>query len=210
MTVVMAFILHIFITLAVISLTWLTLPGADVISSEYIVCIESIITNLGWISSIVSSILLISVSPKKTIFSFFISNRSALIFICSADSSPETYNTFPSTWILSHICKIKVDLPIPGSPPRSVREPLTKPPPRTLSNSSKPDLTLAILIFSIEFNETGSDFLVETAFVFPCLTTFSSTKVFHALHAGHFPSHLADSYPHSLQKNTVDVLAFAI
>lgn len=53
------------------------------------------ITNLGCISSIVSSILLISVSPKKTISSFFISNLSALILICSADSSPETYKTFP-------------------------------------------------------------------------------------------------------------------
>ena len=58
-----------------------------------------------------------SVSPKNNISSFFIPNLSALIFICSADSSPDTYNTLPSPFTLLHICNIKVDLPIPGSPP---------------------------------------------------------------------------------------------
>ena len=33
--------------------------------------------------------------------------------------------------------------------------------------------------------------------------------VFHALQAGHWPIHLEDSYPHSLQKNAV-VFPFAI
>jgi hypothetical protein len=35
------------------------------------------------------------------------------------------------------------------------------------------------------------------------LLTGSSTNVFHSLHAGHCPNHLADSYPHSLQKKAV-------
>ena len=39
--------------------------------------------------------------------------------------------------------------------------------------------------------------------------TGSSTSVFHSLHAGHCPSHLLDSKPHSLQKKTV-VFAFAM
>ena len=42
------------------------------------------------------------------------------------------------------------------------------------------------------------------------VTTVSSTKVFHSLHAGHCPSHFADSKPQLLQKNTVRFLAFAI
>ena len=130
--------LQIFIILAVISLTWLTLPGADDISSEYIVCIESIITNLGSNSFIFSSIISISVSPKNKISSLWIFNLSALNFICSADSSPETYKTFPSPFILSQTCKINVDFPIPGSPPTNTKEPLTSPPPNTLSSSAYP------------------------------------------------------------------------
>lgn len=66
----------------------------------------------------VSSITSISVSPKNKISSLSIPSLSALIFICSADSSPETYKTFPSPFTLSQICKIRVDLPIPGSPPK--------------------------------------------------------------------------------------------
>ena len=82
--------LHVLIILDVISLTWLTLPGADVISSEYIVWIESIITSFGLNFIISSSIMLISVSPRNIMSSLFIPSLSALIFICSADSSPDT------------------------------------------------------------------------------------------------------------------------
>lgn len=71
-----------------------------------------------------------SVSPKNRISSLLICNLSALSFICSADSSPDTYKTFPSPFILLHNCKISVDLPIPGSPPSKIREPLTIPPPK--------------------------------------------------------------------------------
>ena len=52
----------------------------------------------------------------------------------------------------------------------------------------------------ISFRTTGSVFfcvvliLPEEDFL---EETVSSTKVFHALHAGHCPIHLADSYPHS-------------
>ena len=79
-----------------------------------------------------------SVSPKNNMSSLFIPSLSALNFICSADSSPDTYNTFPSPFTLSHICNINVDFPIPGSPPSSINEPFTSPPPNTLSNSSNP------------------------------------------------------------------------
>ena len=79
-----------------------------------------------------------SVSDKNSKLSLFIFNLSALILICSADSSPDTYNTCPLVFSLSQICKINVDLPIPGSPPNKIKEPFTSPPPKTRSNSSKP------------------------------------------------------------------------
>jgi hypothetical protein len=40
------------------------------------------------------------------------------------------------------------------------------------------------------------------------VTTVSSTQVFHAPQAGHFPNHFGDSFPHSLQKKAV--FSFAI
>ena len=141
----------------------------------------------------------------------WIFNLSALIFICSADSSPETYSTFPSPLILSHNCKIKVDLPIPGSPPTKISEPFTIPPPKTLSSSSKPVDVLNVSFPSTVFKAVGllifffSSFPNIPSLVF-CI--FSSTKLFHSLHAGHFPNHFAVSYPQLL--HTKIVFAFAI
>ena len=89
-TVVIFLSLLNFKILAVISLTWLTLPGAESISSEYIVWIESIIINLASVLSTASSTLSISVSDKNIKLSLLIPSLSALIFTCSADSSPDT------------------------------------------------------------------------------------------------------------------------
>ena len=75
-------------------------------------------TSFGFISVIDSLIWEISVSPKNKILLLFIESLSALNFICSADSSPDTYRTFPSPFILSQSSKINVDFPIPGSPPK--------------------------------------------------------------------------------------------
>ena len=77
---------------------------------------ETIITTFGFIFKIAFSITSISVSPRNNISTLFIFNLSDRIFICSADSSPDMYKTFPSPFTLSHICKIRVDFPIPGSP----------------------------------------------------------------------------------------------
>ena len=136
----------------------------------------------------------IFVSPKNSISSLFIPSLSALNFICSADSSPETYRTFPSPFTLLHICNINVDFPIPGSPPNKIREPFTNPPPKTLSNSPNPVEVLTFSLATYEFNFCG-------VFIFPSFkllfeffvsTIFCSKKVFQLLHAGHFPSHFAD------------------
>ena len=92
-------------------------------------------------------------------------NLSALNFICSADSSPETYRTLPSPCTLSQSCKIKVDLPIPGSPPSRTSEPLTKPPPNTLSNSPIP-VCVRIASFPItSFKDLGVTFFLSPELV---------------------------------------------
>ena len=142
--------------------------------------------------------------------SLFIPSLSALNLICSADSSPETYKTLPSPFILSHSSRIRVDLPIPGSPPSKINDPLTIPPPRTLSSSPKPVDILDTSCPLYEFNALGSflsfSFLTPFSVIF---STFCSKKVFQLLHAGHFPIHFALSYPHSLQTKIV-FAAFAI
>ena len=136
---------------------------------------------------------------------------SALSFICSSDSSPDTYSTLPYFFAMFEAaCIIIVDLPIPGSPEISVREPLTIPPPRTLSNSPIPVL---ILCFSPPVSISMS------LFAFACLPgaaadrrrlslssvscTFISVIVFHSPQNGHCPDHLALSPPHSVHIYTV-------
>lgn len=113
-------------------------------------------------------------------FHYLFRNLSALSFICSADSSPETYKTCPSPFTLSHNCKINVDLPIPGSPPSKINEPFTSPPPKTLSNSSNPVDVLIVSFASYEFNFCGILFVPFSAFneLFLLSTIFCSKKVF--------------------------------
>jgi len=79
------------------------------------------------------------VSESKIISCEFIDNLSALILICSGDSSPEAYRTLPHLLARpASACKSKVDFPMPGSPPMSTTEPETTPPPKTLSSSLIP------------------------------------------------------------------------
>ena len=128
----------------VVSRTWLTLPGAEPISSLYIVWIESMITISGCCLKIVSTTISRSVSLSKSISFSNVPIRSARILICFTDSSPETYSTFLEAVESSrHICNKSVDFPIPGSPPTKTREPVTIPPPNTLSSSPIPVNTLS-------------------------------------------------------------------
>ena len=122
------------------------------------------------------------VSPKKRRLSLFMPNLSALIFICSADSSPDMYNTFPSVCNLSHICSINVDFPIPGSPPSNTKDPFTKPPPNTLSNSSKFVFILVVSFFATSFKRVGVTFLIGADFESVLFTIFSSTKLLQEPH----------------------------
>ncbi len=65
--------------------------------------------------------------------------RSARSRSWSGDSSPLAYSTVrPAVSSRAAACSSSVDLPIPGSPPISVIDPGTMPPPSTKSNSSMP------------------------------------------------------------------------
>ena len=96
---------------------------------------ESMIIKSGWILAACVKICSRCVSHKMKQFGLSCDNRSARSFNWRLLSSPETYRVFkpvkPNT-----VCKTKVDFPIPGSPPIKTKEPFTKPPPRTLFNSS--------------------------------------------------------------------------
>src|SRR5574344_339630 len=119
----------------------------------------------------------------------------------------------------STVCKISVDLPMPGSPPNSVILPATRPPPNTRLSSPSRMLMRTSSCVSIFDIETGLDLeadkppplahteepTLSPAFFLP---TLYSEKVFHSPHAGHLPIHLGLSYPHELQ--TYAIFSFAI
>ena len=100
-------------------------------------------------------------------------------------------------------------MPIPGSPPRRVMEPGTIPPPSTVFSS---------LIFVTILSEVSV--LISLRFVISLrlspviravsffLSVISSTKLFHSLHSGHFPSHLGDTWPQLWQTYSVRSLFF--
>ena len=70
----------------------------------------------------------------------------ARILIWRTDSSPEIYSTrAPPRARCSDACSKSVDLPMPGSPPTSISDPSTTPPPSTRSNSPIPVVARALV-----------------------------------------------------------------
>ena len=133
----------------------------------------------------------------------FNSSRSARSFICAADSSPLMYKTdAPAPAILAAVCKRRVDLPIPGSPPSKIAERFVAPPPRTRSNSPIPVESLVFSCACTVASPTGRCFSTaslprpagETLF----LSIIISSKEFHSPHSGHLPSQRGCVYPQLL------------
>jgi len=87
--------------------------------------------------------------------------------------------------MFSASCNIRVDFPMPGSPPISVTEPVTSPPPSTRSSS----WSLVLKRFSVEdtmvLTWLGTLLRCVEELVFQdgtlalLFSTISSTKVFH-------------------------------
>ena len=87
-------LLAICISMAVDSLTWLTLPGAEETSSRYMVWMESMTAIWGIDLSMACSIRSRLVSHRKRRSPVTGPIRFALILICFRDSSPDMYSTF--------------------------------------------------------------------------------------------------------------------
>src|SRR5882762_9871630 len=101
-------------------------------------------------------------------------------------------------------CISRVDFPIPGSPPTSVTEPGTMPPPKTKSNSSRPVFHRSKLSDGTLDSWTGlgpGDPFRRS--IFPTFRPIdSSTSVFRAPQASHRPAHFGCSAPQSVHRKT--------
>src|SRR5262245_12681773 len=92
---------------------------------------------------------------------------------------------------------------MPGSPPTSVTDPGTIPPPSTKSNSARPVRQRSMVsvlrsVSRIGGLAVGSPLIVEP----PSRPTGSSISEFQAPHASQRPPHLGWSAPHSVQRKT--------
>ena len=98
-----------------------------------------------------------------------------------------------------------MDFPIPGSPPRRMKEPSTSPPPRTRSSSGSPRLRRLSLRCSMSPRRTGLLAVmlcaVKVRLALSCLPMMisSSSMEFHTPHCEQKPCHLGYSAPHSVQ-----------
>ncbi len=72
------------------SLTWETLPGADVNSLLYMVWIESITTTAGWTDFTIFKMVSSSTSAATSSSGETVFRRLLRMRICRIDSSPET------------------------------------------------------------------------------------------------------------------------
>jgi hypothetical protein len=82
---------------------------------------------------------------------------------------------------------MRVDLPMPGSPPISVTDPGTRPPPSTRSNSAEPVDKRGDSRTASTANEldVSTRFAAETAALRGLVLTVSATNVFHSPHVAH-------------------------
>src|SRR5687768_15878093 len=110
---------------------------------------------------------------------------------------------------------MRVDLPIPGSPPMRIMEPGTMPPPGTRSNSPMPEAMRSASAPSITSYGVGRPPISRAepgARPFPAggaRVCRSSTKLFHSPQSGQRPSHLELSNPQAWQEKTVLTFALA-
>ncbi len=181
--------------------TWPTDPGADPRSGSWTVWMESTTTTAGarastWPTMWGSDVSATSHSPGSRTPS-----RSARSATWRADSSAVTYRhagppaaTDASAWSSS------VDLPVPGSPPTTVTDPGTRPPPSTRSSSASPVGTGAHASPTASVMRRGVDGGASATPEGPGGPTCSSVRVPLASHAVHHPIHLGASAPHSLHR----------
>lgn len=200
-----------------------TLPGLESTSSVEMVCIESMTTNCGCASRMQAKMLSSEVSQRIVTWPISLaplSMRSARILIWCGLSSPDTYIT-STPCILRMVCSVRVDLPMPGSPPMSTRLPGTSPPPNTRLSSASRVSILGSSCAEISLSGIGRAspwcrlrwalrvWAAALAAIVPLSAAILiSLNVFHRPQLGHLPIHLGDSCPHS--EHTYAILSFAI
>ena len=135
--------------------------------------------------------------------------RSARSRTWWADSSAETSSTrCPAAARAARTWRSRVDLPMPGSPPRRVTEPGTSPPDSTRSNSSTPVGRATASETSTDDSGTGIDDRSRASTAETSGPSWaSSTRVFHSPHEGQRPAHRAVVDPQSMQRWRLAVFA---
>src|SRR3954469_4660559 len=93
--------------------------------------------------------------------------------------------------------------PMPGSPPTSVTEPATRPPPKTRSNSATPVGNGAAPCAVTSMIGTGPHPARRAVAVRGAGRTDSATEP-QVLHSVHRPSHFGDSQPHAEHTNRAE------
>ena len=138
--------------------------------------------------------------------------RRALRLTCRSDSSPVTYRVGVARLSASPACNSIVDLPMPGSPPSSVTEPSTRPPPSTRSSSSIPVGTRGSSRSATWDSRCGSALVAASAPRSGLLRAATATRRNEspAPHAGHSPCHCRLSLPHWSHTKTSRDFAMAL
>src|SRR5690606_15786437 len=135
-------------------------------------------------------------------------SRAARSATWCTDSSAHTYSTAPCRWAkLWLACRSRVDLPMPGSPPRRTTEPGTTPPPSTRSSSAKPVAQRLSREGSMSCRRWTA---APEAAAGRDGQGASKARLFHAWHDGQRPNHRGDSYPHCRQAYLVRAALVAI
>ena len=116
--------------------TWTTEPGGEPSAGSAMVWMLSTTTSAGQTSSMAATMSGSDVSASSHRSGRTAPSRSARRRTCWALSSALTYSVVPGHHASS--CSSSVLLPMPGSPPSSVTDPATMPPPSTRSSSPMP------------------------------------------------------------------------
>ena len=172
--------------------TCTTDPGADDRSGSATVWMLSMMTSSGLSSSMADTMLGSEVSGNSHRLGRTASRRPARKRTCWALSSADTYSVRPGQ--PANSCSSNVLFPMPGSPPSKVTEPGTKPPPSTRSSSLIPlgrGPDRSVLISPIgRATPAGNNDMPAAKVLMSSGASISSTKLFHAEHAGQRPAHL--------------------
>src|SRR5271157_1986715 len=158
---------------------------------------ESMTTMSGFAREMPAQIASIDVSVISDMDESPTPRRPARRKICSPDSSPDMYRAvFDCLAHCAQSCNNSVDLPMPGSPPKSMSAPGTSPPPSTRSTSGNVEGVRSADSGLHDDNGTASETFTAALFPrLPSLGCLNSVMVSHAPQFWHLPCHLEKSWP---------------